>query len=52
MSASGRILDEIRRQRRPMRFLGASGQLGVRDAVVNNLGSLLDPTQTGIVIPE
>jgi len=28
MSASGRILDEIRRTRRPMRFLGASGQLG------------------------
>jgi hypothetical protein len=28
MSASGRILTEIRRHRRPMRFLGASGQLG------------------------
>ncbi len=28
MSASGRILAEIRRKRRPMRFLGASGQLG------------------------
>ena len=28
MSASGRILDDIRRKRRPMRFLGASGQLG------------------------
>ena len=28
MSASGRILDEVRRARRPMRFLGASGQLG------------------------
>ena len=28
MSASGRILDEVRRTRRPMRFLGASGQLG------------------------
>jgi hypothetical protein len=28
MSASGRILAEIRRNRRPMRFLGASGQLG------------------------
>ena len=28
MSASGRILAEIRRSRRPMRFLGASGQLG------------------------
>ena len=28
MSASGRILDDVRRTRRPMRFLGASGQLG------------------------
>ena len=28
MSASGRILDDIRRKRRPMRLLGASGQLG------------------------
>jgi hypothetical protein len=28
MSASGRILDDVRRKRRPMRFLGASGQLG------------------------
>ena len=28
MSASGRVLDELRRTRRPMRFLGASGQLG------------------------
>ncbi len=28
MSASGRILAELRRNRRPMRFLGASGQLG------------------------
>ncbi len=28
MSASGRVLDAIRRERRPMRFLGASGQLG------------------------
>src|SRR6202046_4086534 len=28
MSASGRVLDDIRRKRRPMRFLGASGQLG------------------------
>jgi len=28
MSASGRILAAIRRSRRPMRFLGASGQLG------------------------
>ncbi len=28
MSASGRILAEIRRNRRPMRLMGASGQLG------------------------
>ncbi len=28
MSASGRVLDDVRRARRPMRFLGASGQLG------------------------
>src|SRR6185369_3880317 len=28
MSASARILDDVRRSRRPMRFLGASGQLG------------------------
>jgi phospholipase C len=33
-------------------FLGKSGQLGVRDAEVHNLGSLLDPAQTGIAIPE
>lgn len=29
-----------------------TGQLGARDGVVNNIGSLLDPTKTGIVIPE
>ena len=28
MSASGRVIADIRRARRPMRFLGASGQLG------------------------
>jgi hypothetical protein len=28
MSASGRVLDEIRSQRRPMWLVGASGQLG------------------------
>lgn len=28
MSAAGRVLDDLRRARRPMRFLGASGQLG------------------------
>ena len=33
-------------------FLHASGQLGGRDAVVHNLGSLLDPAETGVVIPE
>ncbi len=33
-------------------FLHQSGQIGARDAVVNNLGSLLDPAQTGLVIPE
>ena len=29
-----------------------TGQLGARDTVVNNIGSLLDPSKTGIVIPE
>ena len=35
-------------------FIGPSavGALGARDAVVNNIGSLLDPTTTGIPIPE
>jgi hypothetical protein len=32
-------------------FLGAEGQLGTRDAVVNNLGSLLDATQVGVEVP-
>jgi len=32
-------------------FLGATGQLGARDAVVNNLGSLLDPMKTGVPVP-
>ncbi len=31
---------------------GKTGQLGARDAVVNNIGSLLDPAQTGITIPD
>jgi phospholipase C len=35
-----------------LNFLGATGQLGARDAVAGDLGSLLDPAQTGIVIPE
>jgi len=29
-----------------------TGQLGNRDAVVNNIGSLLDPAQTGVPVPE
>jgi phospholipase C len=33
-------------------FLGATGQLMARDAVVNNLGSLLDPAATGTTVPE
>ncbi len=33
-------------------FLGPVGQLGANDAKVNNIGSLLDPAQTGIPIPE
>lgn len=35
-----------------LNFLGNTGQLNGRDTEVANLGSLLDPTQTGIVIPE
>ena len=31
---------------------GRTGQLQTRDAVVNNIGSLLDPTQTGTVVPD
>ena len=34
-------------------FLGGkTGQLGTRDAVVNNIGSLLDPATTGVPVPE
>jgi phospholipase C len=33
-------------------FLGTTGQLSARDTVVNDIGSMLDPTTTGIVIPE
>lgn len=33
-------------------FLGTTGQLGARDAVVNDIGSMLDPAATGAVIPE
>ena len=31
---------------------GQTGQLGARDAVVNNIGSLLDASKTGITIPD
>jgi phospholipase C len=33
-------------------FTGKTGQLGARDAVVANLGDLLDSTKTGIPVPE
>jgi len=33
-------------------FLGATGQLGARDALVHNLGSLLDPAAVGVVVPD
>jgi len=33
-------------------FTGATGQLHARDAVVNNIGSLLDPATTGVPVPE
>lgn len=33
-------------------FTGATGQLHARDAVVNNIGSLLDPATTGVAVPE
>ena len=33
-------------------YLGATGQLRARDAVVNNIGSLLDPARTGVTVPE
>jgi hypothetical protein len=33
-------------------FTGETGQLGNRDTNVNNIGSLLDPAETGLVIPE
>jgi len=32
-------------------WLGATGQLGARDAVVANIGSLLDPAKTGLPVP-
>jgi phospholipase C len=33
-------------------FLHATGQLGARDGVVANIGSMLDPAETGVVVPE
>ena len=33
-------------------FDGRTGQLGGRDRVVNNLGSLLDPETTGVEVPD
>ena len=30
---------------------GTTGQLGTRDAVVANIGSVLDPTKTGVAVP-
>ncbi|HRG98671.1 MAG TPA: alkaline phosphatase family protein [Polyangiaceae bacterium] len=33
-------------------FTGATGQLAARDALVNNIGSLLDPAETGLPVPE
>jgi hypothetical protein len=35
-----------------LNFTGKTGQLAARDAVVNNLGSLLDAKETGITIPD
>ncbi len=32
-------------------FTGATGQLGARDAAVHNIGSLLDPSTTGVPVP-
>jgi phospholipase C len=31
---------------------GETGQLGTRDTVVHNIGSLLDPAETGVPVPE
>ena len=32
-------------------WLGATGQLGTRDTTTSNIGSLLDPAQTGTTVP-
>ena len=34
-----------------LNFTGKTGQLGARDTNVNNIGSMLDPAETGIVVP-
>ena len=33
-------------------FVGPVGQLGYNDAKVHNIGSLLDPSATGVQVPE
>ena len=33
-------------------WLGATGQLGTRDREVANIGSLLEPQATGVVVPD
>jgi hypothetical protein len=33
-------------------WLGGTGLLHTRDAVVNNIGSVLDPARTGGVVPD
>ncbi|MFO0557538.1 MAG: alkaline phosphatase family protein [Polyangiales bacterium] len=33
-------------------YTGRTGQLMARDALVNNIGSMLDPAQTGVAVPE
>lgn len=33
-------------------WLGSTGQLGTRDTTAANIGSLLDPNQTGVAVPE
>ncbi len=57
-AAKGKISHEVMEHSSVVRFLEYNflgpryaGALGHRDAVVSNLGSLLDSTKTGIVIP-
>ena len=33
-------------------WLGATGQLGTRDTTTANIGSLLEPNETGVTVPE